>query len=98
MGIKKYGGEYVIPGNIVARQRGTKWHCGANCGIGVDHTIYSLIEGRVHFTNSKNKHKPGKKVINIVPHDEWPAVLAQAQAKNALKRAGPAERVQQQPA
>ena len=87
LGIKKYGGEFVIPGNIVARQRGTKWHCGANCGIGVDHTIYSLIEGRVHFTDAKNKYKPGKKVINVVPHDEWPEVLAQAQARNALKRA-----------
>jgi len=44
LGIKKYGSEFVTHGNIIARQRGTKWHCGANCGIGVDHTIYALID------------------------------------------------------
>ena len=87
LGIKKYGGEHVIPGNIIARQRGTKWHCGANCGIGVDHTVYALISGRVHFTDAKNPHKRGKKVINVVPHEQWPEVLAAAQAKNAAKRA-----------
>ena len=89
LGIKKYGGEHVIPGNIIARQRGTKWHCGANCGIGVDHTVYALISGRVHFTDAKNPHKRGKKVINVVPHEQWPEVLAAAQAKNAAKRASP---------
>ena len=41
--------------------------------IGKDHTVFSLIEGRVHFTDAKNKHKPGKKVINVVPHEDWPA-------------------------
>ena len=87
LGIKKYGGEHVIPGNIIARQRGTKWHCGVNCGIGVDHTVYALISGRVHFTDAKNPHKRGKKVINVVPHEQWPEVLAAAQAKNAAKRA-----------
>lgn len=87
LGIKKYGGEHVIPGNIIARQRGTKWHCGANCGIGVDHTVYALISGRVHFTDAKNPHKRGKKVINVVPHEQWPEVLAAAQARNAAKRA-----------
>ena len=44
LGIKKYGGEYVKSGSIIARQRGTKWHCGDNCGLGVDHTVYSRIE------------------------------------------------------
>ena len=87
LGIKKYSGEYVIPGNIIARQRGTKWHCGVNCGIGVDHTVYSLIAGRVHFTDAHDKHKPGKKVINVVPHEDWPAALAATQARNAAKRA-----------
>lgn len=87
LGIKKYSGEYVIPGNIIARQRGTKWHCGVNCGIGVDHTVYSLISGRVHFTDAKNPHKPGKKVINVVPHEQWPDILAAAQARNSAKRA-----------
>ena len=47
LGIKKYGGEAVIPGNIIARQRGTKWHPGNNVGLGKDHTIFSLINGEV---------------------------------------------------
>jgi large subunit ribosomal protein L27 len=53
LGIKKFGGEYVIPGNIIARQRGTKYYPGLNVGIGKDHTIYALIEGRVAFSKKK---------------------------------------------
>ena len=49
LGIKKYGGEQVIPGNIIARQRGTKWHPGENVGLGKDHTIFATTEGRVKF-------------------------------------------------
>ena len=49
LGVKKFGGEVVIPGNIILRQRGTKWHPGDNVGIGKDHTIYAKIEGRVKF-------------------------------------------------
>jgi len=49
----------------------------------------------VHFTDAKNRHKPGKKVINVVPHDEWPHVLAQVQAKNVKSRVGPAKQQQQ---
>jgi large subunit ribosomal protein L27 len=49
LGIKKFGGEAVIPGNIIVRQRGTKWHPGTNVGIGKDHTIYALIPGKVFF-------------------------------------------------
>ncbi len=48
-GVKKFGGEAVIPGNIILRQCGTKWHPGKNVGIGRDYTIYSLIEGKVRF-------------------------------------------------
>ncbi|MFT7144322.1 MAG: large subunit ribosomal protein L27 [Alphaproteobacteria bacterium] len=56
LGVKKFGGEVVIPGNIIIRQRGTKWHPGKNVGIGKDHTIFSLIEGSVHFkTGFKNR-------------------------------------------
>ncbi|WP_334128357.1 50S ribosomal protein L27 [Sneathiella sp.] len=50
LGIKKYGGEKVIPGNIIVRQRGTKWHPGDNVGIGKDHTIFAVTEGNVKFT------------------------------------------------
>ena len=49
LGIKKYGGEKVIPGNIIVRQRGTKWKPGDNVGLGRDHTIFALIEGQVSF-------------------------------------------------
>ena len=52
LGVKKFGGEHVIPGNIIIRQRGTKWHPGENVGIGKDHTIFSLTEGKVSFSKS----------------------------------------------
>jgi len=49
LGVKCFGGEQVIPGNIIVRQRGTKWHPGDNVGLGRDHTIFALTEGRVAF-------------------------------------------------
>ena len=49
LGVKKFGGELVIPGNILIRQRGTKWHPGRNVGMGRDYTIFSLVEGHVKF-------------------------------------------------
>ncbi len=49
LGVKKYGGEYVIPGNIIVRQRGTRIHPGDNVGCGKDYTLYALIEGTVEF-------------------------------------------------
>jgi len=61
LGIKKSGGQAVIAGNIIARQRGTKWHPGENVGMGRDHTLYSLVEGRVKFANKSG----GKSVINV---------------------------------
>ena len=62
LGIKKFGGEKVIPGNIIVRQRGTKIHPGTNVGIGRDHTIFALIEGVVKF---ERKDKNRKKVSVI---------------------------------
>ena len=52
LGVKRFGGEHVIPGNIIIRQRGTKWHPGENVGIGKDHTIFALTEGKVSFSKS----------------------------------------------
>lgn len=49
LGVKKYGGEIVIPGNIIIRQRGTKFHPGDNVGMGKDHTLFALVEGQVVF-------------------------------------------------
>jgi large subunit ribosomal protein L27 len=60
LGVKKFGGEVVIPGNIILRQRGTKWHPGKNVGIGKDHTIFSLIEGNVFFDRKGRR-------VNVAP-------------------------------
>jgi large subunit ribosomal protein L27 len=49
LGIKKFGGESVIPGMIIVRQRGTKWKPGTNVGLGRDHTIFALVPGHVKF-------------------------------------------------
>lgn len=54
LGIKRYGGEHVIPGNILCRQRGTKWHPGAGVGIGTDHTIFAVVEGKVEFETKRD--------------------------------------------
>lgn len=63
LGIKKFGGETVIPGNIIARQRGTKWHPGDNVGIGKDHTIFAKIAGVVKFIKAG---KNNRVFINVV--------------------------------
>jgi len=49
LGVKKYGGETVVAGNIIIRQRGTRWKPGTNVGLGRDHTIFSLVDGHVKF-------------------------------------------------
>ena len=49
LGVKKFGGEAVVPGNIIVRQRGNKFHAGANVGCGRDHTLYAKSEGKVEF-------------------------------------------------
>ena len=63
LGIKKSGGQAVIAGNIIARQRGTKWHPGENVGMGRDHTLFARTEGRIKFAHKAN----GKTVINVEP-------------------------------
>lgn len=60
LGVKKFGGEAVVAGNIIIRQRGTKWIPGSNVGIGRDHTIFALVDGKVRFD------KDGRRV-NIAP-------------------------------
>jgi large subunit ribosomal protein L27 len=62
-GVKKYGNEYVIPGNIIVRQKGTKIHPGENVGMGRDFTIYSLAEGYVKFETKG----AGRKYVSVVP-------------------------------
>ncbi len=59
-GIKKFGGQSVLAGNILARQCGTKWHAGKNVGIGSDYTLYALCDGTVAFDRSGRR-------MNVVP-------------------------------
>jgi large subunit ribosomal protein L27 len=54
LGVKKFGGEAVIPGNIIIRQRGTKWHPGNGVGMGTDHTLFALVGGTVRFAVKAN--------------------------------------------
>ncbi|HMA50774.1 MAG TPA: 50S ribosomal protein L27 [Magnetospirillaceae bacterium] len=61
LGVKKFGGEAVIAGNIIVRQRGTKFHPGANVGMGTDHTLFALVEGQVEF-----QHKSGDRTFIAV--------------------------------
>ena len=63
LGVKKFGGEHVIPGNIIIRQRGTKWHPGDTVGIGKDHTIFAVVEGNVSFSEKKG----GRTVVSVLP-------------------------------
>ena len=57
LGVKKFGGERVIPGNIILRQCGTKWHPGNNVGLGTDYTIYALVDGVVRFHHKDKKRQ-----------------------------------------
>jgi large subunit ribosomal protein L27 len=63
LGLKLFGGQMAIAGNILARQRGTTWHPGQNVGMGTDHTLFALVNGRVQF-NTKSK---GRTYVSIVP-------------------------------
>ena len=65
LGVKKYGGESVIPGNIIIRQRGTKVHPGDNVGMGKDHTIFATSEGAVTFNTSRG----GRTFVSVTPGD-----------------------------
>ena len=66
LGVKKFGGESVVAGNIIIRQRGTKVHPGNNVGIGKDHTLFALTKGQVAFRQKSG----GKMFVNVVPMAE----------------------------
>jgi large subunit ribosomal protein L27 len=66
LGVKKFGGESVIPGNIIIRQRGTKVYPGENVGMGKDHTLFALEEGKIQFTRKKND----RSYVSVVPVSE----------------------------
>jgi large subunit ribosomal protein L27 len=66
LGLKIFGGEDVLAGNIIARQRGTKWHPGRNVGVGKDHTLFALIAGKLQFrTRAK-----GRVFVSVLPTTE----------------------------
>ena len=66
LGVKKFGGEAVIPGNIIIRQRGTKWHPGVNVGMGKAHTIFAVESGAVSFARKAN----GRTYVSVNPIKE----------------------------
>ncbi len=63
LGVKRYGGQLVMPGNIIVRQRGTKIHLGNYVGMGKDHSIYSLVKGKVQF----KKAKLNRTFVSVIP-------------------------------
>jgi large subunit ribosomal protein L27 len=63
LGIKKFGGQHVVPGNILVRQRGTKWHPGKGVGMGRDYTIFAVLEGKVSFQTSTK----GRVYVSVDP-------------------------------
>lgn len=65
LGVKRFGGERVIPGNILVRQRGTQWHPGSGVGMGTDYTIFAVVEGAVEF---KTKRK-GRVFVSVRSED-----------------------------
>ena len=64
LGVKKYGDQAVIPGNIIVRQRGTRIHPGENVGMGTDHTLFALTKGKVKF----KKSKLNRTFVSVVPN------------------------------
>jgi large subunit ribosomal protein L27 len=73
LGVKKSGGQHVLAGNIIVRQRGTKWHPGENVGIGKDHTLFALREGEVEYATKQK----GRVYVSVKPNsislDDFPS-------------------------
>jgi large subunit ribosomal protein L27 len=66
LGLKKSGGEAVVAGNIIVRQRGTRYHAGTNVGVGRDHTLFAVVDGRVRFDT---KGRRPRKVVSVEPFE-----------------------------
>lgn len=63
LGVKRFGGEAVVPGNIIVRQRGTQWHPGDNVGMGTDHTLFAVVAGKVEFETKRK----GRVFVSVRP-------------------------------
>ena len=90
LGVKVFGGQIAIPGNIIVRQRGTQFHPGENVGMGKDHTIFAKIEGVVTFINKKNNRKfisvlPAEAMVTEKPAKAKKEVVAKEAAPKAKK-------------
>jgi large subunit ribosomal protein L27 len=73
LGVKKFGSEVVVAGNIIVRQRGTKWHPGINVGMGKDHTLFALVDGCVDFRTRAN----GRIYVNVAAPEAAMKVAAE---------------------
>ena len=62
LGVKKFGGEIVISGNIIVRQRGTKFHPGTNVGLGKDHTLFATVDGKISFKKTRKRT-----LVSVIP-------------------------------
>ncbi|HYR09147.1 MAG TPA: 50S ribosomal protein L27 [Longimicrobium sp.] len=71
LGVKRYGGERVLAGNILIRQRGTRFHPGANVGIGSDDTLFALVDGQVEFGRKDKKRKN----VSVIPFEPVEVVV-----------------------
>ncbi len=67
LGVKRYGGQLVLAGNIILRQRGTEFHPGVNVGLGKDHTLFALVEGHVQFAIKGEKRRRTVSIVPAVP-------------------------------
>ena len=85
MGVKLFSGHKIRAGNILVRQRGTRFHPGENVGIGKDHTVFALVDGRVHFWKDKlNK----RKYASVVDEKRWLELLGSKESKRVRARQG----------
>lgn len=85
LGVKIYGGQEAIAGNIIVRQRGTKFHPGDGVGMGKDHTLFALVDGFVQFTKKRNN----RNFVTIVDENGELAILSQPPKAKKAKKATP---------
>jgi large subunit ribosomal protein L27 len=87
LGVKIFGGQLAIAGNIIVRQRGTRYHPGKNVGMGKDHTLFALVPGHVFFTRKKND----RAYVSVIPMETTPVapVMAAPEAPAVTKKAAP---------
>ena len=92
LGVKLFGGQYAKAGNIIVRQRGTKFHPGENVGIGKDHTLFALVEGQVAY----KKRRLNRTFVNVIPFDQVEETIAPVKPKQA-KSTPKTEKVVEEP-